>query len=494
MTNQLSLSKSKYCKGIQCPKILWLDKYKPDEATDNLPETVLENGNCVGELARSYFGDYKLVDYNHDKTEMVRQTKELIAAGAENIAEASFIVDGLYCAVDILHKNGDGWDIVEIKSSTSVSSIYIEDMAFQNYVLKRCGINITGVYNMHINNTYVFHNKLNIQSLFSLEDYTAICNKKYPEVEKNIANIRNYVNVSKEPTKDIDLCCESPYECAYKQYCWKHIPEQSIFNVRRLHADKKYEYYHNGIITYEDIIKNHPHINTTQMKQVETAYYHLPDTIDKEKISDFLETLSYPIYHLDFETFQMPIPEWEGCRPYEQIPFQYSLHIEHEDGTLEHKEFLAKEGTDPRRALAESLCNDIPKDICGLAYNMSFERRVIYGLAQLYPDLSEHLLNIRENMHDLMIPFQKQYYYTEAMQGSYSIKYVLPALCPNDSELNYHNLEQVHNGTEASAAFAGMANHTPEEIAKLRTNLLKYCGLDTYAMVKVLGKLKETVK
>jgi hypothetical protein len=142
MTNQLSLSKSKYCKGIQCPKILWLDKYKPDEATDNLPETVLENGNCVGELARSYFGDYKLVDYNHDKTEMVRQTKELIAAGAENIAEASFIVDGLYCAVDILHKNADGWDIVEVKSSTSVSSIYIEDMAFQNYVLKRCSNNL----------------------------------------------------------------------------------------------------------------------------------------------------------------------------------------------------------------------------------------------------------------------------------------------------------------------------------------------------------------
>lgn len=120
------------------------------------------------------------------------------------------------------------------------------------------------------------------------------------------------------------------------------------------------------------------------------------------------------------------------------------MHIEYEDGSLEHKEFLAKEGTDPRRALAECLCNDIPMNVCGLAYNMSFERRVILGLSEIFPDLAEHLLNIRENMHDLMIPFQKQHYYTEAMQGSYSIKYVLPALCPGDPELDYHNLDQVH--------------------------------------------------
>ena len=129
-----------------------------------------------------------------------------------------------------------------------------------------------------------------------------------------------------------------------------------------------------------------------------------------------------------------------------------------------------------------------------MAYNMSFERRVIKDLSELYSDLEHHLLNIRENMHDLMIPFQKQHYYTEAMQGSYSIKYVLPALCPGDPNLDYHNLDQVHNGSEASAAFADMANHSPEEIKEIRENLLKYCGLDTLAMVKVLGKLKEVVQ
>lgn len=492
MSEKLGLSKSRYCKGIQCPKILWMDKYKPEEAVDNLPEAVLANGNRVGDLARGYFGDYSLVEFSYDKETMVKQTLEYIAAGAGNIAEASFYIDGLYCAVDILHKNGNGWDIVEVKSSTHVSDIYVEDMAFQNYVLTQSGIKVKRILNMHIDNTYVFHDHLDIKGLFKMEDYTDICKSKYDEVEKNITSIRRYVDTTTEPVKDIDMCCENPYECAYMPYCWRHIPEQSIFDVRRLHADKKYDFYRQGIISYEDIIKKQPPINATQMRQVETAYYHKPDAIDKDKIKAFLDTLTYPIYHLDFETFQLAVPEWEGCKPYEQIPFQYSLHIEHEDGRLEHKEFLAKEGTDPRRALAESLCKDIPASVCCLAYNMSFERRVILGLSELYPDLEEHLLSIRENMHDLMIPFQKQYYYTEAMQGSYSIKYVLPALCPGDPELDYHNLDQIHNGSEASAAFADMVNHTPDEIAELRANLLKYCGLDTYAMVKVLGKLHET--
>ena len=197
---------------------------------------------------------------------------------------------------------------------------------------------------------------------------------------------------------------------------------------------------------------------------------------------------------MDFETFQQAIPEYDGLHPYEQIPFQYSLHIEYEDGRLEHREFLAKEGTDPRREIAESLCNDFPTDVCVLAYNMSFERRVLTHLSETFPDLANHLLAVRDNIHDLMIPFQKQHYYTRAMQGSYSIKYVLPALFPNNPELDYHSLDGIHNGGEASSAFAELVNRTPDEIETVRRNLLKYCGLDTYAMVKVLAKLREVCK
>lgn len=408
------LTKSRYCKGLQCRKILWMDQHHPELGEDVTSQSVLDNGTKVGELARSYFGEYELVSFNVNKAEMADKTRELMRS-VDNIAEASFFYDYLFCAVDILHRNGDG----------------------------------------------------------------------------RLKSMMKYVSQSQEPEKDIDLCCDKPYPCAYRKYCGRHVPEYSVFNLARMQAKKKYELYHEGVVSYQDILSSGAKINANQKRQVESVLYDKPDEYDVEEIKKFLETLSYPIYHLDFETFQQAVPEFVGCRPYEQIPFQYSLHVEYEDGRLEHFEFLAKEGEDPRRALAEQLIKDIPVGVCATAYNMSFKKTVLKHLAEEFPDLSAHLMDIHDNMHDLMIPFQKQYYYSKAMQGSYSIKYVLPALWPGDPELDYHNLEGVHNGSEASASFADMVNHTPEEIAEMRDNLLKYCGLDTYAMVKVLKKLKE---
>ncbi len=494
MSDITELSKTKYCKGLQCPKILWLDHYKPEVGDNLLSETVMENGNLVGDLARKYFGEYSLVDFSYDKSEMTARTNELIAAGAENIAEAVFLINGLYCAVDILHKDGGGWDIVEVKSSTHISDVYLDDMAFQYYVLKNCGVNVKKVYNLHLNGAYVRKEELDLKGLFIMEDCTGIAMEKYSAVEQAVARIRDYVSVTEEPERDIDLYCEKPYECGYKKYCGRHLPEHSVFDLAKIQKRTAYKHYHNGIISFEDLKANQKSIklNDNQWRQIDSVLEDRPDEINKEKIAEFLSTLTYPLYHLDFETYQQAVPEFYGVRPYQQIPFQYSLHIEQEDGSLEHREFLAEAGTDPRRALAERLAEDIPMNVCSLAFNMSFEKGVIKRLAELYPDLSERLMNIHDNMHDLMVPFFRQDYYNNAMQGSYSIKYVLPALYPDDPELDYHSLEGVHNGTEASAAFAGLASHTPEEIEVIRNNLLKYCGLDTFAMVKVLRKLKES--
>jgi len=227
---------------------------------------------------------------------------------------------------------------------------------------------------------------------------------------------------------------------------------------------------------------------------VEHELFNYAPHIEREYIAEFLKTLSFPLYFLDFESFQPAIPLYENSHPFEQIVFQYSLHyIEHKGGALKHKEFLAYPGTDPRRALAEQLCCDIPMDVCTTAYNMSFEKSCIKGLAKLYPDLAEHLMNIHDDIQDLMIPFQRKYYYNKAMQGSYSIKYVLPALFPADPDLDYHNLEGVHNGAEASATFNRMPSMSEEEQQAYREHLLKYCGLDTLAMVKIWEKLNEVL-
>ncbi len=173
-----------------------------------------------------------------------------------------------------------------------------------------------------------------------------------------------------------------------------------------------------------------------------------------------------------------------------QIPFQYSLHIEHEDGTLEHREFLAEDGSDPRALLARKLCEDIPRDVTVLAYNMGFEKGVIRKLALEYEALSSHLLAIHDNIKDLMTPFQQKHYVTPSMNGSYSIKYVLPALVPEMEEA-YKELDGVQNGGEAMSAFANMSKLEDDEKEKMRNALLAYCKLDTLAMVRVLEKLRE---
>jgi hypothetical protein len=262
----------------------------------------------------------------------------------------------------------------------------------------------------------------------------------------------------------------------------------------RLSGKKKFDYYRKGMVSYADLLAA-PKLNDKQLRQIQFELTDCGDYIDKGGIRDFLNTLSYPIYFLDFETMQPVIPLYPGTKPYQQIPFQYSLHYIEEPGReLKHKEFLAESGTDPRRAIAESLCRDIPRNVCVTAYNKGFECGRLKELAAQFPDLAGHLLNIQDNIRDLLVPFQSGYYYNRAMGGSFSIKSVLPALFPDDPELDYHNLEGVHNGGEAMSIFPKIKDMPPEKAALARKNLLAYCKLDTYAMVKVWEALMEAVK
>ncbi len=215
--------------------------------------------------------------------------------------------------------------------------------------------------------------------------------------------------------------------------------------------------------------------------------------INKEEIKDFLNTITYPLYHFDFETYQNAIPAFEGTKASQKIPFQYSLHIEHENGELEHKEFLGKEGTDPREALVHRLINDIPKNVTVLAYFSRFEEDRLKELATAFPKYAEHLLAIAENLVDLEVPFRKKSYYVPAMKGRSSIKVVLPALVP-EMEKAYKELELIQNGGDAMNIFPLLADMPQEKKDRHRCALLKYCELDTLAMVKVLEKLKETVR
>lgn len=493
----MNLSKSLYTKAIQCPKALWLQKYKKEVLTppDESALAVFEIGNIVGDLACELFPNGKEVVYSKKYDEMIATTQEYLHDGVSNIYEATFNFAGILVMVDILTIEDDGVSIYEVKSSTSVKDIYLHDASIQYYVLKGLGYTIKSTNIVHIDNSYMRGDELELNKLFTIVDVSDEVISLQDNIPLKLKEFKTYLDdKANEPNIDIGSHCKKPYECDSKDYCWKvqrNIPEYSVFNIFNLGSKKQIELYDKGIVNIDDIPDNFD--MTAIQKQKVQNYKSKTSYIDKEKIQEFIKTLTYPIYHLDFETFQQAVPEFVGISPFEQIPFQYSLHIEYEDGTLKHKEYLAQEGIDPREHISKRLVEDIPSDVTVLAYNMSFEKGVIKRLAESYPNLSTHLLSINENIKDLMVPFQKKYYVTHDMNGSYSIKYVLPSLVPEFAKA-YKELDGVQNGSQAMNAFASMDKLKDDDKIKLRTSLLEYCKLDTLAMVKILDKLKGEIK
>lgn len=509
------LSKSRYTAFCQCPKNLWLKVYKPDEATpDDALEARFEQGNEVGDLAMQLFGTYidvttKTPDGGLDLTAMVDLTRHEMDRGTDNICEASFALEGHYCAVDILRRNGDGWDIYEVKSSSySLSTrkqsdieVYAPDIAYQKWLLTQCGVKVVNTYLMCLNSDYMRHGALDLHQLFVIVDMKDLVDNEYLKVPERVRQAMKVVNNALELDMDLSMNCKEPYFCAFFGYCKRQygVPSPSVFDIYGGRGRdgftfrKKLDFYHQGLTTYEQLRKQS--IGTIQNMQIESALTG-KEFVNPTGIRNFLGKLNFPLYFLDFETMQDAVPQYDNAKVYAQITFQYSLHIKASaTAPYDHREYLApSDGKDPRRALAEQLCRDIPKDVCTVAYNKQFECGRIRELASLYPDLSDHLLNIEKHIVDLIDPFRAGDYYVPAMGGSFSIKSVLPALFPDDPELNYHNLdERCQNGGDAMTIFPRIKDMEPAEAAASREALLRYCELDTKAMVKVWEKLKEIV-
>ncbi len=347
-------------------------------------------------------------------------------------------------------------------------------------------MNVGKTHVVTINNAYVRRGELDIKRLFKITDITKVVNDEIVNVEQNISSAEQILAQTDEPQIDISDSCHKPYDCSFWKYCSRNLPSPSVFDIYRLSFKNAIQMYNDGIVSFDDIASKGIYLGDKQNRQIRHSVCELKDEINIDGIKGFLKKLTYPLYFLDFETMQPVIPQFDGTRPYMQISFQYSLHyIEEENGKLYHKEFLAESGVDPRRAIAESLVENIPDNVCVLAYNKGFECGRLQELADMFPDLRNHLMSIKYNMKDLLDPFRQGYYYNKAMGGSFSIKSVLPALFPNDPELDYHNLDGIHNGSEAMTIFPQIASMPKDEQLIARQNLLKYCELDTYAMVKV---------
>ena len=490
------ISKSNYVKFLACPRLCWYSFFAQDKAKPFDEECKqIKDGKIVGDYAKQYFKGtvdvtVKKPDGSLDLSEMLMATKKAITDNVPVIAEASFQIDDLFCSVDLLVKAGDAYDIYEVKAAKNVAEKHIHDAAFQTYVLRRYGLNIRHTYLLILNKDYVRHGGLDLQQLFLpvLLDGDKDFKTALDQVDTVLGELREFLAQSGGPNAGFLHQHSRCKQCAYVEHCYSGLPLPNIFSINAL--TKQAEHYEKGIVTFEDVKNSGIKLNQRQSAQVD-SYLNKQDVIvDKVGLKKFLAEITYPVYHLDFESIEPVVPLCDDTKPLMQIPTQYSLHIEYADGHVEHKEFLG-ETIDPRREIAESLVNNIPAEATVLAYNKTFESNRLEELAERYLDLRDHLTSIHDHVIDLIVPFRKGYYYASAMGGSNSIKEVLPALTGNDPDLDYHALPFVHRGSEAMDAYVPMLEAVEPKRTWMREGLLKYCELDTLAMVKVLQKLRE---
>jgi hypothetical protein len=426
---------------------------------------------------------------NHFKmVESVGKTLYFISQGETIIYEATFLNNDVLAALDILVKDQDGWKAYEVKSSTKVSDTYIKDASIQYYTITNSGIDLKDISIVYINNQYVKNGEIDINQLFTIESVLDKVLDFLPRIPNEVKRFKNVIESPEIPQVDIGPHCSDPYDCDFKGTCWKHIPEYSVFDISRLNKDKKFDLYNQGIVTLDKIDLSQVELNPNQVLQVQSEVNGTIH-VDIEEIRNFTNGLNYPLFFLDFETIGPAVPIYDGCRPYQQLVFQYSLHIqETSTSEIEHREYLADPTEDPRIGFIEQLIKDCGSSGDILVYNIGFERGKLNDLIDVFPQYSNELSGIVNRLKDLMIPFQQKWYYTPEMRGSYSIKSVLPALVP---ELSYKDLEIKEGGT-ASNTFLSMVNGSFEgDVEETRIQLLEYCKLDTYAMIKILEKLQQ---
>ena len=478
------LTKSKYLSGLQCHKRLWNEDKHPDRAADisRSQQRRFDQSKEVGILARDYFPKGVLIDAI-DPLVAVKQTEEAIKRGEKYIFEASFIFNDVLVKCDILQKDSNSWKIVEVKASTSVKKEHLPDLAIQKYVLTGQGLPISETQLMLINSKECVYPDLS--NLFTIEDVTDQVNQLMDNVPNNVELFKTILNGNDEPQVLIGEQCDKPYRCPFKEYCWQDVPEKSIFTIPGLRWNKKNELIEKSIFSLEDVPTDYP-LSQKQRTYISSVQIGQPE-IGITAIKRLLSDLEYPIHFLDFETDNPPIPIFDGLRPFQHFPFQYSCHVMELDGTVTHHEYLHTDKSDPRKHLLESLLNHVSATGSVVVYKASFEKGVLKDLADYFPEHTLTLQSIIDRLWDQLVIFQKHYMHPDFC-GSNSLKDVLPVLVPS---LRHKDLD-VQDGLEAQTVWNLMLNTTNEtKKSEMIEHLKAYCGLDTLATVEIHKVLCE---
>ncbi len=481
------LSKSKFMCGLQCLKWLWWEVHEPDAEeleVDPATQFVFDRGTEVGELARTYVPGGVLIDVPHRERERrLRETAEAVRNGARVLYEPAFEHDGVLILADILRRGRGGWTLIEVKSSTRRKPEHLFDLAIQAHVLRGAGVELERMELMHLSRECRFPA---LSDLFTREDCT-------DEVEGLLPRIPVEVRTQKKalrgplPTIGPGDHCTDPYECPFLSRCWPEPPRHDIGTLYRLGTAMREDYREQGFRTLLDL-PSADGLSPIQQRQIRAAR---ADSLIVEKgLGPALERLQGPFAYLDFETVAPPIPVWDGCRPYDPVPAQMSVHRVGRGGRLLHREWLAEGPGDPRETAARKLLEFTRGARCILAYNAAFERRCVKDLGEHLPRLAGRLAEVEGRITDLL-PIVRDHVYHPDFGGSFSLKSVAPALVPG---LSYEELE-VSDGGEAGQILFRLLLRSEEvkkrEKARLRRDLLRYCRMDTLALFKLHRRLEE---
>jgi len=484
VTRQPRLSKSRVLSGLQCERRLWLENFRPELSEVGAgAQARFDTGYQVGDIARELLGPGILIGHVHELDLAIAETVRLVAERqAITLFEAAFRYGGVLVRTDVLRPVDGGYDLIEVKASTAVKDYQLDDCAIQAWVIKNAGVPLRGIHLAHVDSRFVYQGNGDYRGLLVAEDVTNAVRERMREVPGWVERLKG-VLLGTEPTINTGEHCHKPFDCPFFDYCRAQEPAGPEYPVTILPRAAKLAraLQEEGYIDLCEVPASR--LVNPLHRRVQAASISQQPFMDAEAAAA-MRRLAYPRYYLDFETVDFAVPKWIGTRPYQQIPFQWSCHVEQRDGSIAHDMFLDLTGEPPMRAFAESLLAVLGDSGPILVYNMAFEKTRILELAAMFPDLAAPLNALIPRVVDLL-PITREHYYHPAMKGSWSIKKVLPTIAP---ELDYAKLDGVASSGDAPLAYLEATHPETTEVrrAELDVALRRYCANDTLAMVKLV--------
>jgi len=485
------LSKSSFLKSIQCQKALYLtvNHHKLKDSISEEQQALFNRGNEVGTLAHQLFpgGIDCSPEQRYLFQKAVKKTQNLIGSGISTLYEAVFQHERTLVMLDILHQENGKWYAYEVKSSAKVTKRHILDAALQYHIVTNAGLPLEDVYIITINKEYTKNGPIDLNQFFSITSVLKEVKAKQGYIKENLMNAKYTLQQSRIPKINIGPHCTAPYPCDFIGYCWQNVPENSILNLTGLDKNLKFERYHQGYEKIDDLPQDFE-LPLAARIQIQ-AHQRNQEYINHERLRKFMGNIKYPLYFMDFESFMAALPIYDGTYPYEHIPFQYSLHYQaDENREVQHYEFLAKAGPDPRKDFLERLLADTERPGQLIVFDKNFEKKILNQLKAEFPAYQEYIDDRLQRIIDLSVPFHKLIYYHPAMKGSFKLKAILHAITGN----NTYNEYKIEHGGIASLVFEQLIEEPdPEKVAQTRENLLAYCKMDTEALIIILEALKK---